>query len=101
MQTVEFQINWGSDNTLNVIADVTPGSPAKTNSLPEDAYPAEPAKIDILDCRIVDANNPDAPGIPFDHIGLGVWNRITKKYSSLEDWITEEAIQQASDAGEE
>ena len=103
MQTVEFTVSWGSDNILNIIANVTPGRTGHYGPtiLPEDSYPADPPEVEVIDCRIVDENNPNGGEVPFDYAGLGVWNRITKKYTSLEDWINEEAVKAASDHGEQ
>ena len=103
MQTVEFQVSWGTDNSLNVIADVRPSRPAHMGAcvLPEDSYPEEPAEVEITLCEIVDEGNPQNSGVTFDPIGLGIWNRISQKYHPLEDWINDTAIEKAEEEADE
>ena len=76
MKTIEFQTYFGEDNVLNVIADVTPGRPAKINCLPEDAYPAENAEVEIIDCRLVNKDG-SGDGTSFDPIGLVIQPELT------------------------
>ena len=35
---------------IHFLASVEPGTPARTNCLPEDAYPSEPATAEIGEC---------------------------------------------------
>ena len=78
MQTVEFTTYFGEDNVLNVIADVTPGRPAKIDCLPEDACPAEAAEVEITDCRLVNKDG-SGDGTTFDPIGLTLQKQLTSR----------------------
>ncbi len=48
---IQFTYILGDDNELVVCAALTPGRAARTNCLPEDAYPAEDAEAEIVSVK--------------------------------------------------
>tara|TARA_R110002153_G_C13189565_1_gene485900 strand:+ start:356 stop:664 length:309 start_codon:yes stop_codon:yes gene_type:complete len=88
-ESVAFQIEFGQ-GLLDIIANVhapTKGHYGAT-TLPEDSYPDEPGSVEIERCFYTD-EGPYA--VPFEHLGVGVWDARRKKYDSLTDLISEKA----------
>ncbi len=65
-EQVEFEYELPSGDILEVVCDITPGTPAKTWGLPEDCYPSEAGYVEIVRCMVQDQKlGPD-----FDPEGL-------------------------------
>lgn len=91
---LELETSFGEDNEIRVIVDVTPGRPAKINCLPEDAYPEESDEIEIVDCWLIKRHEVGTnEEVPFYFEGVATWHEGLKKYISLEEMISEEAIE--------
>jgi len=90
---VEFLMNFGEDNEINVVANVSPDIPARMNSIDNDfGSPAEGGEVEISMCHLTQGTyRGHTTMVPFEPTGLGVWNRHLNKYESLMDLIAEAA----------
>jgi len=97
-ESVAFQIEFGG-GILDILATVH--APTRghygPSTLPGDSYPDEPGSVEIERCFYTD-EGPYA--VPFEHLGVGVWDALRKKYHSLTDLIIEEA-EDVAEAGRE
>ncbi len=80
------------DNRLEIEAEVTPGRPAHTNCLPEDAYPAEPDEVEIVSVHIVDEHGGN---FEFDTSAISIRPWASAKLRCLDDVLIETAVEES------
>ena len=90
---VDFEFDFHGNN-LRILADVTPGRPARINCLPEHAEPAESPTIEYVEVKLVDAHGVE---VDLDPVGLGYWDRYQQRYRSLEEELDDFALAQIED----
>jgi len=92
---VEFTTSFGQDNFLNIIASVTAGDKQITSG--PYAQPGSSPDVEIISCDLFEDEDVSTVGVSFDPLGVGVWDRRTKKYSCLFEAIVDEAIERAAE----
>jgi hypothetical protein len=93
---IQFTYILGDDNELDVTANVTPGCPARTNCLPEDAYPAEDAEVEIVSVKFGDKDFAIEGVITQAYMNTAT--RLVYR-QSLEDALEEAAIEALREQG--
>ncbi len=89
---------WAGENHLRGEAEILSlGKPAKTDCLPEDSFPAEPAEAEIVSCFVHDDDGNEAA---LDPSGLWVRPHGSTSLVRLADLIEDAAIEAALDMGD-